>query len=528
LASVEGELQMTRASTGTRFRLADVLGGLSRVADLGFGLPPGEAMRSCVVATALARELDLPEAEVTDTFYAALLMHIGCVSMAHETAALFGNELTLTRAVAMTNLGDPQDLTDTLLPEMSRGLDASARERLGATLITSGPSFGRLYDTASGEVSRATARRIGLPPGTQRALFEDAESWSGEGAPRGLKGDEIALPARIVRVASDAAFFDDIGNGEMAVDAVKKRSGGTLDPAIVDVFVRHSGTILGELNAGDPQEQILEVEPHPVAERDENQLIDIATAFADAADLKTPFMHQHSTGVATLASSAAERGGLDRAQVKELRIAALLHDLGRVGVSDAIWEKPGALTTAEWEMVRTHPYHSERVLATSRSLEPVARTAGMHHERSDGSGYHRGSRGAEIPMAARVLGAADAFVAMTQERPHRAAMEPEQAAHELKKDAREAKLDPEAVAAVLGVAGQGDGGGRTLRPSGLSEREIEVLRLLAQGYSNPDIAERLTVSRRTAEHHVQHIYAKIGVSTRPGAALFALQHHLLS
>jgi HD-GYP domain-containing protein (c-di-GMP phosphodiesterase class II) len=519
---------MTRARAGTRIRLADVLGGLSMVADLGFGLPPGEAMRSCLVATALARELDLPEPEVADAFYAALLMHVGCVSMSHETSVLFGNELRLTRAVAMTNLGDPQDWTDTLLPEISRGLDASAGERLGATLITRGPSFGRLYDTASGEVGKATARRIGLPPGTQRALYEDAESWSGDGAPRGLKGDEIALPARIVRVASDAAFFDDIGKGGLAVDALKKRSGGTLDPAIVDVFVRHSSRILDELNAGDPRDRILEVEPHPVAERDENELIEIATAFADAADLKTPFMHQHSTGVAALASSAAERGGLDRAQVEELRIAALLHDLGRVGVSDAIWEKPGALTTAEWEMVRMHPYHSERMLTISRTLEPVARTAGMHHERSDGSGYHRGSRGAEIPMTARVLAAADAFVAMTQERPHRPALEPEQAAQELKRDVRDAKLDPEAVAAVLGVAGQDAGGSRALRPSGLSEREVEVLRLLAEGYSNPDIAERLTVSRRTAEHHVQHIYAKIGVSTRPGAALFALQHHLLS
>jgi DNA-binding CsgD family transcriptional regulator len=175
-----------------------------------------------------------------------------------------------------------------------------------------------------------------------------------------------------------------------------------------------------------------------------------------------------------------------------------------------------------------HPYHAERILATSPTLESMAAIVGMHHERMNGSGYHRGSRGPEISLAARILAAADAFQAMTQVRPHRAALGLDQAAAELIRESRAGRLDADVVSAVLEVAGQrrprraGD-----LRPAGLSDREVEVLRLVAQGCSNREIADRLFVSPRTAEHHVQHVYAKIGVSSRAAAALFAVEYHLL-
>jgi HD-GYP domain-containing protein (c-di-GMP phosphodiesterase class II) len=517
---------MTSVARRSRLRFADLLGGLSIVADMGFGLPPGQAMRSCLVATALARAMKLPESEVADAYYAALLMHVGCVSMSHETSVLFGDELRLTRAVAMTDLGDPEDLVRTLIPEASRGL-GSARDRLTSALH-SNPAFGRLYDTASGEVGRATAKRIGLAATTQRALGECAESWSGDGAPLGLSGDGIALSARIVRASSDAAFFDDMGNAELAVNALKKRSGGTLDPAVVEAFVKDAPVLLAEASSGDLRDRILEVEPEPVVEADDYELVGFARAFADVGDLKSPFMQGHSRQVAEVAYRAADHAGLDKAAAKDVEVAALLQDIGRVSVSDILWEKSGPLSMAEWEQVRLHPYHSERILTNSRTLEPIAQIAGMHHERLDGSGYHRGCKRGEIPVAARILAAADSFVAMTHERPYRAALEPQAAAEQLSADARSGKLDPEAVSAVLEVAGQHRGGGRAFRPAGLSERELEVLQLIAQGYSNPAISDRLSISRRTAEHHVQHIYTKIGLSTRPGAALFALQHGLLS
>jgi HD-GYP domain-containing protein (c-di-GMP phosphodiesterase class II) len=513
--------------TLTKLRLADLLGSFSMVADMGFGLPPGNAMRTCLIGTAFARRLGLPESQVADVFYVSLLEHIGCVSMSHETSVLFGDELRVTRAVAMTDLGDPEDWVATMIPEITRGMDAPARERVTSVMITKGASFGLLFDTASGEVARSTAAQIGLPESVQDALQQTSESWRGDGAPNELKGDDIALSARIVRLAADAAFFDEVGNAEVALAALRKRSGGVLDPNLVEAFVVDADALLAEARVGDPRDRILEVEPNPVAECGHGALVEDATALANAADLETPFMHQHSTRVAELTTAAATAGGLDAETIETLHVAALLHDIGRVGVSDVIWEKPGPLTTAEWEHVRMHPYHSERILTVSRTLQPIARLAGMHHERLDGSGYYRASTSTEIPMPVRILSAADAFVAMTQQRAHRPAMEADQAADELRKDVREGRLDGDAVAAVLDAAGQ-QPRVSALRPLGLSDREIEVLRLVAQGYSNPQIAEHLTISRRTAEHHVQHIYTKIGVCTRPGAALLALQHGLLA
>lgn len=395
-------------------------------------------------------------------------------------------------------------------------------------MAAQGLEFGRRYDTGACEVARATARRIGLPESTQRALYEIHEFWSGGWAPRGLAGDEIAMAARVVRAAADAAFFDNIGDAGLAVTALRQRAGGVLDPDVVDAFVADAPALLAEASAGDPRDRILEVEPEPPLECHEGDLAGVAAAFGDLADLKSPFLHGHSRQVGRLAGTAARRLELDTRTVAGLEVAALLHDLGRVGVSNAIWEKPGRLTRAEWEQVRMHAYHSERILATSGGLAPMAMIAGMHHERLDGSGYHRGSRRQDLSLPARLLAAADALSAMTQHRPHRPAMGLEVVADTLAQEVRAGRLDADAVSAVLDVAGQGQRRRPAdLRPAGLSDREVEVLALVAQGYSNPMIAQCLFISRRTAEHHVQHIYTKIGVSTRAGAALFALEHDLL-
>lgn len=511
-------------------RFADLLGGLSIVADLGFGLPPQEAMRACLVSTALARRMGLDDADVRDAFYVPLLMHVGCISMSHDTAAAFGDELAVTRAVSLTDLGDPVDFDRTLIPELTRGMGPRERSRVIEYIAAYGIEFGRRYDTASCEVARATARRIGLPESTQRALYEIAEFWRGGAAPQGLRGDQIAVAARVAHVAAEAAFFDDVGGVERATAAVTRRAGGVLDPAIADVFVAGARDLLAEAGpgAGDPRDRILEVEPEPVLECDPGDVAAVAAAFGDLADLKSPYFHGHAAEVARLAVGAGGRVGLGAAALHRLEVAALLHDVGRVGISNAIWEKEGPLTRAEWEQVRMHGYHSERVLATSESLEPMAITAGMHHERLDGSGYHRCSKATDIGVEARLLAAADAFAALSQPRPHRAALTPADAASALSAEARGGRLDPDAVAAVLVEAGE-RGGRRPadLRPAGLTDREVEVLGLMAQGCSNAAIAERLFISPRTAEHHVQHVYTKIGASTRAAAALFAVQHDLL-
>jgi HD-GYP domain-containing protein (c-di-GMP phosphodiesterase class II) len=508
-----------------RVRLADLLAGLSIAIDLGFGLPPESAMRQCLVGTRLARAHGLGDTDVRDSFFASLLLHVGCPGFSHETAALFGNELVVTRAVARTNLADPADYEATLIPEATRGLSPSAQRQVTERLIHDGPAFGDRYDTASCEIGRSVAGRIGIGAGVERALYEVGEWWSGDGVPQGLREDAIAPAARVARLAADAVVLDGLGGVELAVEGIRRRSGSTLDPALVETFAAGAAEILDR--GGDPRTLLLDEEPDPVEERGPSELLELAAVFGDVGDLKFPMLHGHSAGVATLAAGAAEVLRLDAQTTSDVRIAGHLHDLGRLAVSNAIWEKPGPLTGAEWEQVRMHPYHSERILATSEALEGLAPLAGMHHERLDGSGYHRGCRAREQPAAVRVLAAADAFQAMTQERPHRGRLSVEQAADELARDARSGKLDGECVAAVLEAAGQARPRPHDLRPAGLSAREIEVLRLVAAGLSNPEIAARLVISRRTAEHHVQHIYGKIGVSSRAAAALFAVQHEFV-
>lgn len=512
---------------GASLRLADVLASLSLVADLGFGLPPEQSMRSALVTTALARHAGLPERDVADAFYTALLEHVGCIGFAHETAARYGDEMTVNAAAARTNMADPRDLFVTYLPAVTRGRRPLERVRMALLDVISGSRFGQAFVAATCEVGRATARRLGLSDGVQRGIHEVFESWNGSGGSMGLRGEAIALPARIVQVGATAALFDHIGGRDLALKVVRQQAGTILDPSFAGLLASNAETLLSTAVPADPHAALLELEPRPERSVPASRLVDVAAAFADLADLKSPFLLGHSSSVATLAGDAGHRLGLDAAMADRLRVAAFLHDLGRVGISDSVWEQPGPLSASQWEQVRLHPYHSERILARSAALRPMAEIAGRHHERLDGSGYHRGSVARELHLPARILGAADAFQAMTQARPHRAAMSADEAAAAVLEDVRTGLLDADATGAVLEAAGQVTSRPRRPVPAGLSEREVEVLREVALGRSNREIAERFTISPRTAEHHVQHVYTKIGVSSRAAAAMFALEHDLL-
>jgi HD-GYP domain-containing protein (c-di-GMP phosphodiesterase class II) len=508
-------------------RLADLLAGLSRLADLGFGLEPGEALRSCALAALLGRSLDLPDEHTRAAFYTALLHHVGCTGYAHETAQAFGDELALNAAVARMDLADPREMFTTFLPALMRGQPPRARARLAFTAFTRGNRFGTAFTTAACEVGRDAARRLRLPDEIQHSVYHVYELWQGGGDPAGLSGDDIPVASRIARLSGIAVLFDTIGGVDLAVDAVRRRSGGMLDPHLAGHFVDHAAELLGDVSNVDPRGAALEAEPVPVVTVARPHLVEVAAVFADLADLKSPYLHGHSRGVAALARRAGERLGLPTATVADLEVAGLLHDVGRVAVSSTVWERPQPLRSHEWEQVRLHAYHSERILAGSQRLAPLARMVGMHHEQLDGSGYHRGCASTDLSLATRVLSAADAYQAMTQRRPHRPELAPDQAAQHLRDDARAGLLDAEAVAAVLAAAGHGAVVVRRQAPAGLTDREVEVLALIAEGCSNAQIAQRLVISRRTAEHHVQHIYTKIGASSRAAAALFAMEHQLL-
>jgi HD-GYP domain-containing protein (c-di-GMP phosphodiesterase class II) len=348
--------------------------------------------------------------------------------------------------------------------------------------------------------------------------------WNGKGYPRAA-GEEIPWATRVMHVASTAVMFCLHAGSDTAVAEVRRRSGSYLDPDLANVLVRNAQDLLGGIEDLDAYSCVLDAEPDPAYFVDDDQLEAVARTFGDLVDLKSPWLHGHSTGVAEVAAGAVADLCLHE-HVRPVRVAGYLHDIGRVGVSSRIWDKPGPLSQSERDQVHLHAYYSERILARIPSLAEVARLAGQHHERCDGSGYHRGVTGAQLTMPSRVLAAADAFRELVETRPHRPAVAVPDAADRLKAAAKAGRLDGDAVAAVLNAVGLRSGVRRD-RPAQLTQRQVEVLRLIAAGMSNRDIAKRLVISSRTAEHHVQDVYLKIGVSTRAGAALFAMEHGLI-
>jgi HD-GYP domain-containing protein (c-di-GMP phosphodiesterase class II)/DNA-binding CsgD family transcriptional regulator len=505
-------------------RLADPLIGLSAIGDVGRGREPGQAARTCFIACRLARSVDADEATVQEVFYAALLQHIGCVAHALDTGALDGGRNVEVNAVAdETDFSRPTDILNRFLVELSP--EAGLLKRLG--LMLPARRMGRVLYQTSCEVAESTARRIGLPDGVQTAVRHLNEWYNGKGGFLGRKGEEIPLAARIVPAAFTASLFDVLAGPSAAVAALRVRAGRIIDPAVADAFSRGGAAILAELAAVDLLRCLPDEEPEPPILVRDGAIDEIAVAFGEVVDLKAPFTHGSARWAFELAGTAGSTLAFEDALVAQVRRAAALRDIGMAAIANAVIEKPGPLTEIEWEAVRLHAYHTERVLSRSPSLATEATLAGMHHERPDGSGYHRGLAGSSIPIAARVIAATDALVAMAQQRPYRPAMSLDQACETLERNARGGRFDSDAVSAVVAAAYGTSVRIRRAAPAGLTDRQIEVLRLIAEGLSNRQIAERLVVSARTAEHHVQDIYLKIGTSSRAAAALFAVEHELL-
>jgi HD-GYP domain-containing protein (c-di-GMP phosphodiesterase class II) len=365
------------------------------------------------------------------------------------------------------------------------------------------------------------ARRLGLAPGVQLGLEQVYERWDGLGPGR-IGGPELERSARVSHLVDVVEIAHRTGGLAVAVEVAAQRAGRHFDPEIAAVFVGGAGEILGGLEDIDMLDAALAAEPPPQPRCPRAELPELARAIADFADLKSPWTVGHSPAVAELAARAAP--GPEEAE--DLRLAGLLHDLGRLAVPNGIWDKAGGLGSAQWERVRLHPYYTERILTRTRVFAGVAGVAGAHHERLDGLGYHRGLGGDALTEPMRVLAVADAYVAMTSDRPHRPGRSAAAASREIRRGVAAGRWCERAAGAVLEAAGHGRGRAPA-PPGGLSEREIGVLRLLARGLTNKQIAAELIVSPRTVQHHVAHIYDKIDRRTRAGAAMFAMEHRLV-
>lgn len=507
-----------------RLRLAELLAPLSYVTDLGMGEPYGQALRSTLLSVRLGELLGLPAGDLADCYYTTLLRHIGCTATAHEESVyLLPDEISIRARISTTDFASPREAL-ALTRQMLAQVPASARPKLLMHMVPT--EWGRAVERSLCEVAAATARRLGLGSGVEKGLYDVRERWDGKGQPGGLRGAAITVSARVAQACGQLASLSSAVGAEAACAALRARAGGWLDPNVAGPLAEHGSALLTEVDALDLLEAVPAAEPGLARMVAEAEVDTVARAFADVVDLKTPWTHGHSAAVTDIAERAAASCGLSAGEQTVVRRAGLLHDLGRVGVPNSIWEKPGPLSSTDWERVWLYPYHSERILSRCPALASTARIAGMHHERQDGSGYHRQAAGSAIPFAARVLAAADVYQAMTQDRPYRAAWRGEQAAAELQRMGAAGQLDPEAVRAVCTVVGAAFPPKATAWPAGLSDREVEVLRLVAKGLSNRAIGAALHISPRTAEHHVQSMYSKIGFSTRAAAALFAMEHGL--
>jgi HD-GYP domain-containing protein (c-di-GMP phosphodiesterase class II) len=287
-----------------------------------------------------------------------------------------------------------------------------------------------------------------------------------------------------------------------------------------------AGQILGGLESARTWDAVIAAEPALGMRLSAEQFDAALVAVADFVDLKSPYMLGHARAVSALAAAAATQFGLAGNDVSGLRRAGLVHGLGRLGVSNSIWDKRGPLGAGEWERVRMQPYLTERMLHQSASLAPLGVIAVQHRERLDGAGYPRGLSGGAISKPARILGVVDAYQSMCEPRPHRPAFASQDAAKELRVDVKAGRLDGDAVEAVLAAAGHRVAGRRD-GPAGLTAREVDVLRLVSRGQSSKEIAASLVISPKTARNHIEHIYSSIGASGRVAASLFAMQHGLL-
>jgi len=336
----------------------------------------------------------------------------------------------------------------------------------------------------------------------------------------------IGLPARLVQLAGPVEVVARRRGTEAAVAVARRHRGTQFDPAVVDLFCSRAPEVLEGLDQASDWDAVLGTEPELSRRVSGVGLDGVLEAMADLVDMKSPCLAGHSRGVADLASAAACAAGYPDDEVAVLRRAGLIHDLGRLGVSNAVWDKPGRVTEAESERVRLHPYLTDRMLSRVSALDRSRQIAARHHERLDGSGYPRGLTAASLTPPDRLLAAADVYHAMTEPRPHRDPLDPGQAARELRAEVTGGRLDSEAAEAVLAAAGHRVPARRAW-PGGLTTREVEVLGLLARGHSNREIAHRLVVTPKTAANHIEHIYAKLGVSSRAAATLYATQHGLM-
>ena len=513
-------------TTSEGVRLAELVAALSLATDLGLGQPQEHIIRQTLIAMRVAELQGLSDDERAAIFYVSLLAWVGCVADAHEMGKWFGDDTKVRADSYLVDLtGVP--MMRFMLSHVGGGSSPIRRLTMIGKFLAGGSNEVRASMSTHCEASGDLSLRLGLGPEVRDPLQQAFERWDGKGSPAQLAGDQIAQIMRIVHIANDVEMLHRLGGVDAASEMLRSRRGTEFDPELVDGFCAHAGDLLASLDELDGWDTLIGRHDRLRRPLGEDELDTALEAFADYADVKSPYTLGHSRGVAALAATAASTVGLPQADIALVRRAGLVHDVGTIGVSSGILDKPGRFTAAERERVRTHPYLTARTFSKPASLGAIGQLAALHHERMDGSGYPSGLTADSLPMGARVIAAADVYHALLEPRPHRGALPREQARQVLSDEVTAGRLDGDAVRAVLDAAGH-KVRRRTEHPAGLTAREVEVLVLLARGSTKNQIAQQLSISAKTVNAHTEHIYGKLGVTSRGAAALFAMRHGLIT
>ena len=429
--------------------LSDVIGALSYALDLTEGEPPGHAVRTCMIGMRLAVEIGMGEAERSDLFYALLLKDAGCSANSARMAALFAVDDRVAKR-SSKRIDWARSYTAFLWTLRTVAPGASVRSRASQLLsMRQETEITRTLMRARCERGAQIARLLGLGAGTAGAIRALDEHWDGHGQPEGLRGDEIPLGGRILCLAQTVEIFHAARGVDAALRVASRRSGGWFDPRLVDALKRTRSDVAfwgslpaAELRPWEPRERRLTA--------DEAYMDRIADAFAGVVDAKSPWTYRHSDRTCVIAMSIAALLGCEDAVLGDMRRAALLHDIGKLAISNRILDKPARLTEEEYALVRRHPLHTASILERTPGFAPLAPLAGAHHERLDGSGYPHGLDGGALTVPMRVLAVADVYEALTSPRPYRPAMSSVEALDVMRPDVP-SRLDGDAFTALEAV-----------------------------------------------------------------------------
>jgi HD-GYP domain-containing protein (c-di-GMP phosphodiesterase class II) len=416
------------AEPGTTIPTSQLLAALSTALDLTEGQLPGHSVRTCYLASRLAIQLGLPDHDRANLFYAALLKDAGCSTNAAAISQIFGGDDIALKASQATLDRSITAYAAFTLRNLPLTEPLPARVARLVRIALSGQRELRLVEQTRCERGAAIARRAGFGEDVGSAINDLHEHWDGHGLPTGRRGDQIHPFARILAACAALDVFSSVRGPDAAIRMLKARRGSWYEPEVVDAVLPGAAGWLAELALPDISARTWALEPVSEVRRSDEADIDrIAAAFAEIIDAKSPFTGTHSRRTAEVAQLLAERLGLDPLASQDIRRAALLHDVGKLGVPNSILDKPARLTDAEFSVIKRHPELTFRILSPIPTFATVANLAAAHHERLDGSGYFRGLSSDELAIGARIVAVADVYEALTADRPYRPGMTTEAA-----------------------------------------------------------------------------------------------------